>query len=390
MATILKVLSADDEEGMRLGIQRILSTHRLHLPEIEGEVEFDIDTAADGQECIDKLNQTSYDILLLDHKMPGLTGLDVLAWLDEHSPGGAARREQVLHATPLVIMVTAYASLETAVEAMKRGAFDFLAKPFTPVELRAVVGKAAGHLLVIRRAQELAREKRRVRFEFISVLSHELKAPLGAVEGYLRMLQEGVVPPGGEQYSHTLERCQVRLQGMRNLIYDLLDVTRIESGEKARHLEQIDLVEIINTAIETAAPEAVKQNIGFNLELPAQLNFAADRSEIEIILNNLISNAVKYNRPGGSVSISAELETTGLELRIADTGIGLSTDELSHLFKEFYRAKNEHTKHIMGTGLGLSTVKRLAGLYGGKVEVASELGTGTTFTVWLPVATETE
>jgi two-component system, sensor histidine kinase and response regulator len=388
MATTLKVLCADDEEGMRLGIQRILATHHLNLPEIEGEVEFSVEIAADGEECIAMLGQASYDILLLDHKMPGLTGLDVLHWLDEQTPAGVARREQVLHATPLVIMVTAYASLETAVEAMKRGAFDFLAKPFTPAELRSVVAKAAGHLLVIRRAQELAREKRRVRFEFISVLSHELKAPLNAVEGYLRMLQEGVVAPGSEQFGRTLERCQVRLQGMRNLIYDMLDVTRIESGEKARNLEQVSLPELVRTAVETATPEAVKQAVAFKLELPEQLDLTADRSEIEIILNNLISNAVKYNKPGGEVRVTVREDGSELLLEVADTGIGLTPDEQSHLFKEFYRAKNEHTKNILGTGLGLSTVKRLVGLYLGQISLQSERGVGTAFTIRIPLQQE--
>jgi two-component system, sensor histidine kinase and response regulator len=124
-------------------------------------------------------------------------------------------------------------------------------------------------------------------------------------------------------------------------------------------------------------------------ELPEQLIIMADRSEMEIILNNLISNAVKYNKPGGEVCITLNAGEQELTLRVADTGIGLTPDEQSHLYKEFYRAKNEHTKNIMGTGLGLSTVKRLVGLYEGQISVESKREAGTTFTITLPMAQET-
>ena len=138
---------------------------------------FTVDQAESGEEALEKIDRNPPDILLLDHKMPGISGLEVLDRL--------AGRETDM----LTIMITAYASIETAVAATKRGAYDFLAKPFTPDELKSTIRKAAARLVLAKQARQLAEEKRRVRFEFIRVLGHELKAPLNAVAGYLDILQ---------------------------------------------------------------------------------------------------------------------------------------------------------------------------------------------------------
>ena len=166
---------------------------------------------------------------LLDHKMPGISGLEVLDRL--------AGRETDM----LTIMITAYASIETAVAATKRGAYDFLAKPFTPDELKSTIRKAAARLILAKQARQLAEEKRRVRFEFIRVLGHELKAPLNAVAGYLDILQNHQLGDDLAAYDELVARSLTRMDGMRKLIADLLDLTQIESGEKNRELTQVDL-----------------------------------------------------------------------------------------------------------------------------------------------------
>ncbi|HWT83052.1 MAG TPA: response regulator, partial [Candidatus Methylomirabilis sp.] len=169
----LRVLVVDDEPGMRLGIERALRNFSVHLPDVNGLVSFAVESVDSGEAALAKIESSPPDILLLDHKLPGMTGLDVLNELAEAKP-------QVL-----TIMITAFASLDTAIAATKRGAYDFLAKPFTPEEVKAAVRKAAKHLILQRQARRLAEEKRQIRFQFISVLGHELKAPLGAIEGYL-------------------------------------------------------------------------------------------------------------------------------------------------------------------------------------------------------------
>jgi DNA-binding response OmpR family regulator len=178
--------------------------------------------AESGEEALALIAKDVPDLILLDYKLPGMTGLDMLQALLERK------------CEALVVMITAYASLETAVQATKIGAFDFLAKPFTPDELKAVVHKSSKHFMVQRQARRLAEERRQIRFEFLSVLAHELKSPLAAVEGNLFLLRDHVAGDKISDYDPMVDRCIQRLDGMRKLIFDLLDLTRIESGQKQR------------------------------------------------------------------------------------------------------------------------------------------------------------
>ncbi|HNV21085.1 MAG TPA: ATP-binding protein, partial [Candidatus Hydrogenedentes bacterium] len=279
--------------------------------------------------------------------------------------------------------VSAYASIETAVRATKQGAYDFLAKPFTPTELKSTVTKAAKHLMVARQARRLAQEKRQVRFQFISVLAHELKAPINAVEGYLNVVRDGTIGDNPEIMNQIVFRCLDRIQGMRKMIGDLLDLTRIESGQKRREMERVDAGDMAERAIETLLPDAQARSIAIELHKNGDLALWADKGELEIILNNLVSNAVKYNKDNGRVDVLLSRDGEFLTIAVKDTGIGMTRDEAAKLFNDFVRIKNSSTSGILGSGLGLSIVKKLAMLYEGKVKVESEPGEGSTFTVTL-------
>jgi len=367
----LNILVVDDELGMRLGIARSLRDYKIPLPEVETEVAFNVDLAETGEHALEKINANPPDILLLDHKLPGISGLDVLDHL--HEP-----KDRML-----TIMITAYASLETAVAAIKNGAYDFLAKPFTPGELKAVIKKAAQGIILAQQARKLAQEKRQVRFQFISVLAHELKAPLAALEGYLDIVQKRSAGDDPAVYNHILDRCSIRLTGMRKMIMDLLDLTHIESGQKQRELSQIDLRDVAQTALETVAPAAQQRHITVNLHADQPVNLLADRGEIEIILNNLLSNAVKYNRDNGSVDLSLTNDQQHVRITVADTGIGMTDEQAARLFNDFVRIKTPQTRNILGSGLGLAIVKKIAYLYQGDVAVTSSPDKGSTFTVTL-------
>ncbi|HSW39954.1 MAG TPA: hybrid sensor histidine kinase/response regulator [Acidobacteriota bacterium] len=368
---ILNLLIVDDEYGMRRGAERALGDVRVHLPDINGEVGFAIRTAASGSELEAKLNEGPADILILDYKLPDTTGLEILDSL--------AKRQIDL----LTIMITAYASLDTAITATRRGAYDFLAKPFTPEELRSAVRKAARHLILQRQARRLAEEKRQVRFQFISVLAHEMKSPIAAIEGYLQMIRDRAVGQNINDYDHMIARCLVRIEGMRKMIYNLLDLTSIESGQRRRTFTGVDLGEIARQSIENVRPEAVKRGISLHLDVPDGLIMEADRTEMEILFNNLISNAVKYNRDGGNVRVFLETSGEEVRLQVEDTGIGMTTEECRRLFSDFSRIRNEKTRHILGSGLGLSTLKKIVALYGGSVSVDSQPDVGSTFKVVL-------
>lgn len=367
----LRVLVTDDEFGMRRGVERTLREFSFTMPDIAGPIGFAVDQAESGEAALEKIQTEPPDILLLDHKMPGISGLDVLD------------RLAGMKLDMLVIMITAYASIETAVTATKRGAYDFLAKPFTPDELRSTVRKAAARLILAKQTRRLADEKRQVRFEFIRVLGHELKAPLNAIDGYLAMLDDRAMGNELAAYSQALGRCHARLDGMRKLIDDLLDLTHIESGRKNRQIEPVCLKAAAQSAIETVAAQAAGRGITIRLLDEPAVTLAADRGELQMILNNLVSNAVKYNRDGGSVEIGIERQGDTVRLTVADTGIGMTDDERSQLFHEFVRIRNDKTREILGSGLGLSIVQKLAALYRGSVTVDSRPDAGSTFTVTL-------
>ena len=179
---------------MREGVIRALRKFTVSLPYAEDDYGFDLSEAGTGEEALEIIDRTPPDILLLDYKLPGIKGLDVLDHI-------AQRQLDIL-----TVMITAYASLETAVSATRYGAYDFLAKPFTPEELRTAVQKATKHLVLSRQARKLSEEKRRVRFEFISVLAHELKSPLAAVEGYLRIIESKAAGDNVAAYDRMVSR----------------------------------------------------------------------------------------------------------------------------------------------------------------------------------------
>jgi two-component system, sensor histidine kinase and response regulator len=367
----LRTLVVDDEPGMRAGIRKALDRFEFKISGIDETYGFEVELAENGAQAIDRLEKSRPDILLLDYKLPDTTGLEIL---------GRYRSDV---SEMITIMITAYASLETAVSAIKQGAFDFLAKPFTPDELKKTLSKAAQNLILARQVKKLALEKQQVRFQFISVLGHELKSPLNAVEGYIHMIKDGTLGTDVGEYGAIFDRTLIRIRGMRKIINDLLDLTRIESGTKKRDLAVRDLCDIARTAMETVLPDAAARNITVELAAEGPVRIACDSGEIEMIFNNLVSNAVKYNRDSGRVDISLSGRDGRAILSVRDTGIGMAPGEAAELFREFHRVKNEKTKNVTGSGLGLTIVKKLAALYNGEVSVETEPDAGSSFTVTL-------
>lgn len=364
----LKVVMVDDEEALCLGVRRIIQKYKVHVSDVLVDADYEFLYFTSGEDYLNWLAQGGeVDLLLLDLKLPGVGGMDVLDAMSEQG------REV------LTIMITAYATFETAVKATKLGAYDFLAKPFTPEELRYALRKATSQLILSKQARKLAEEKRQVRFNFISVLAHELKAPLNAVEGYLNILRT----TEQDQNLQMVERSIARVDGMKKLIVDLLDLTRIESGQRERTITHVDVRELAKASMELFAVDAEHRGITVELEDGDDVELRADPGELEIVLNNLISNAVKYNRDGGSVKVNLSRKGDTVTISVSDTGIGLTPEEAGKLFNEFTRIKNEQTVKVLGSGLGLSTVRKIANMYDGEAKVRSERGVGSTFTVAL-------
>lgn len=369
----LKVLVVDDEPGIRMGVSRILSKHVVSYPFMDEDYGFDCLEAATGEEAIEIIDRELPDIILLDNKLPGIKGIEVLEYI------------RIKNYDTMVAMITSYASLEVALKATDDGAYDFIPKPFTPQELKSSIDNITKQLFLKRITSKMKQEGKQIRYQFMSVLSHELKAPLNAIEGYLRMMQEKQAGDSIQNYEQIIERTLNRIQGMRSLILDLLDFTRIRLEKKEEKVVKFNLYELVKLSVSTVKPYAIQKNVEIKIECPKNLFVETNPNDLEIILNNLISNAVKYNKDGGKVDVIISSDQQILKIVIKDTGIGLTEDEKEQLFHSFVRIRNEKTRHIAGSGLGLSIVRKITELYNGKIHVESTPDVGSTFTVYLTI-----
>jgi signal transduction histidine kinase/DNA-binding response OmpR family regulator len=474
----IRVIVIDDEEGMREGMRRVLERRG-----------FAVRTAKDGESALRLLEEAPSDVAFVDLKMPGIDGFKVT----EHITRRFAGRT-------VVVIVSALATVEAAVEVTQHGAFDFLVKPFTPDDLLQVVNRAvqqsrllrererylselAGErnlshqmissmhegvaVLNIRRAPVLmnpraehllgkrfregmtlpelfpdldaaaaieavidsapARPECRVvqlsagdgrlqvsispllrdgeaggaivilsditeswkaeqdKNRFVSMVAHELKSPLSAIINYINVILTGMFDDNTPKVREMLERCKVRGEALLDLVRDLLYINSREVGKVERSLEGLDLKAVIAAQLEFFRVQTEKRRISTAFEAPLDAYpVRADRGDLDRIFMNLISNAIKYNRDQGRLTICIRDAGAAWEVSVTDTGIGMSDAERANLFQEFYRVKSHKTSGIAGTGLGLATVKRVLGEYNGKILVQTKPDAGSTFTVVFP------
>ncbi len=369
----LKVLVVDDEPGIRSGIERILRNFTVVFPFVEDDFAYEMIMAETGEKAIEIINAEKIDIILLDNQLPGINGIEVLEYIKEKEYD------------TFVMMITSYASLDLAVKATNNGAYNFVPKPFTPQELKVAIESITKQLYLKRMTQKMYKAGKQIRFQFLSVLSHELKSPINAIEGYLRIMHEKQVGENIDDYMTMIDRSMERLKGMRNLILDLLDFTKLESGKKTRTIKQVDLHEIITIAMDTIKPVAIQKQVEIFFDGEEETYLMTDRNEMEIVMNNLISNAVKYNRNEGKVNISLKKREKDIQIVVEDTGIGMTEEEMGKLFHDFVRIKNSKTQNVTGSGLGLSITKKMVELNGGTIDLKSTPDIGSTFTVTLPL-----
>jgi two-component system, OmpR family, phosphate regulon sensor histidine kinase PhoR len=264
---------------------------------------------------------------------------------------------------------------------------------WTPVEVRLaeVVANDLGrgvhlarqyereHALVVR-LQELDTAKT----DFMSTVSHELRTPLTSIAGYVELLRDaeaGRLNPGQDRMLEVIGRNTRRL---RELIEDMLVLSKIEAGGFRTSKEPVDLAELIDSAVQAITPAAAKASVGLHVEVAGPLPVHADPGQIDRVLGNLLSNAVKFTPADGTVTVTARPGGEEVTIAVADTGMGIPDSEQAALFARFFRASNAIHQAIPGTGLGLAIVKTIVDNHGGRIEVFSTENAGTTFTVRLP------
>jgi len=229
------------------------------------------------------------------------------------------------------------------------------------------------------------KELDKMKSEFIAMVTHELRAPIAAVEQQLTVILNKMAGEVTEKQEQLLSRAKERTRGLLDLIKDLLDLSKIEAGKMVQYKEPLPLQEVVQRVVDLMKVEADNKKIDLQFSAPSKISLInADRNSMEGIFTNLISNAIKYTPEGGKVWVKLAEEGGFVKATISDTGIGLKKEDLPRIFDKFYRVKTTQTRQIVGTGLGLSIVKSIVDAHLGSITVDSEEGGGTTFTVLLP------
>ncbi|MCK4617958.1 hybrid sensor histidine kinase/response regulator, partial [Candidatus Aerophobetes bacterium] len=356
------ILVIDDEETMRNACQQVLSKSGYHT-----------ETCADGADGLRKVRELPPDLVLVDLKMPGISGMEVLEKIGK------------IDSTIISIVITGYATIESAVEAMKRGAYDFLPKPFTPDELRIIIKRGLERRKLVLESLSLRREKEKIEKNFISMVSHELRRPLIDVQEYLEVVRTGITGRLTQPQKEVLEKASGQINTLLVLIKNWLDMSRIETGRMLENLELLDLSQILHKTVDFLREKTKNKKITLEVNIPAHLPLIkGEKLSIERAFTNLIRNAIDYNREEGKISVKTKEEADYVVIEVSDTGIGIPKKDIPFIFDEFFRVKNRKTRHITGSGLGLSIVKKIVEAHRGSIEVRSEEGKGSTFTVFLP------
>lgn len=229
------------------------------------------------------------------------------------------------------------------------------------------------------------REINQTMSDFLSVATHELKAPTSIIKGYIANVMDETAGPISQEVKEQLQVALSQTDRLNNLVKDLLNVSRVEQGRVEYHIESVNSTEIIDLIVKNYTPIAANKGLKIIYNTPEKPLFVkADAGRVQEIFTNLIDNAIKYT-PAGTVTINQNLDGPNVKTTVRDTGLGMSAENKKRLFQRFYRIKNEQTKDISGTGLGLWIIKQYIEAMGGQIQVDSLEGTGTEFTVNLPI-----
>ena len=421
-----RLLIVDDEESVTITMAAIL--------EMDG---YSVATALSGPDALAQIEREVFDLVLTDLRLDDFDGMDVLA---------ATRRRS---SETVGIVLTGYASLESAVKALREGAYDYMLKPADVEELRATVARGIerrrlGQQLRERvadletanrtiselndslqdrvaqatsdleqRVTELDEAKRdletsyerlqeldKLKSQFLSIASHELKTPITAMSGFVQIAVRRVKrrlaagPPAADAWKKEedtlLEQLEVvhRQTGkLARLVDELLDVSRIESGRLELRVSDVDLPELVAEVMRRHQLMAAKHELNLTYDPAAALHVRGDRDHLEQVLNNLIGNAMKYSPDGGAIDVGVtRAGGHEIELHITDHGIGIHPEELARVFGLFYRSPDRLARDVGGMGLGLYITKEIIDRHSGRIWAESDVGKGTTFHVALPAA----
>jgi len=376
--TRASILIIDDERGLREGCRRVLARQN-----------YQVGTAASGQEGLSKVLSEEYDLVLLDVVMPDISGIELMKHMRVHDP------------ELICIIMTAYATVELAVQAMKLGAYDFIEKPFSDETLLQAVERG----LERHNLQKTARNQRageragkqdrdwatleeleQARSDSMREVAHELRAPIAAIRSFLTLILQGYATP--EKTKEWQQRAAERADDLLQLIDDVLNLTRLKDPRTESSPELVSVEAVLEDVLGLHAPEAEAKGIWLRVQTQPCGMVVADPTHVKQLWTNLISNAIKYTSRGGQIIIRLFPERGTVVGVVKDTGIGIAQEDLPRLFEEFFRTQQAREFARYGTGLGLSIVQQIIQHYGGTISVDSELGKGTQFIFRLPASSK--
>ena len=365
------ILVVDDEQTIRELLLRLLRSRK-----------YDVTTARDGYEALSLLKSEQFDIVLSDIKMPGLNGIELLEKAVEIAPH------------MLVIMMTGFGTIELAVDAMKKGAYDFVTKPFMIDEILMVIERGLKEQKIkeenikLRDINRRLIEAEKIKADLINTISHEFKTPITIIKGYLSMMLSGAMGGLDSIVIEGLKDIRQASLKLENLVTNLITLSTREHEKMMLDRKEFDLETVMQKIVNEFKDEMEESNIQFceynNLD---KRKISLDGAKFSIVIRNLLDNAVKFNNPGGKVAISFDCqEDNNFIMTISDTGIGFPMDKVEALMVPFTQADMSTTRTYGGTGLGLAVVKAIVEAHDGKVIIKSEESVGSEFKIIIPDA----
>ena len=361
MDNLSKVLVIDDEEIVLDSCLQILSSG-----------DYEIQTADNGLLGIQMVEEFRPDLIFVDLKMPGISGFEVIEKIQDIDPA------------IVTIVITGFATINSAVEAMQKGAFDFLPKPFTPAELRLITRRGLEKRKLVLETLALRHEKELLREHFASIVSHELKSPLATTQQHLYALSSELSDQLTDDQQRRFKRIQTRIDDLMKLIHTWLRAITVDINTIKDNFKPASLQVIISKAVESVEPHAVRKDISIASMIAddVPMIYGDEGTLVEAIVN-IVGNAIKYSPSGSHVDITATYIDQRIVIRIQDNGIGISKEDLPFIFEDFYTSSDEN-KSERGSGVGLALTRRILEAHDGTITVASELGQGSTFEMSLP------
>jgi signal transduction histidine kinase len=318
----------------------------------------------------------SLDVIIADYSLPQFDAPEALNLLTARG------------LDTVFIVVSGTVGEEAAVNLMHLGAADYVLKD-RPARLGPAIARALEQreLRAAARLAEAATAASAAKSQFLANMSHELRTPLSAILGFAElMINDEAGKFSAAQKKVFLENIQRGGRHLLALVNDILDLSKIEVGRVDLRLEQVKVETVVKEVIDAAEPMADQKRIALHFDAGDAGELIADSNKVSQMVLNLVSNAIKFTREGGAVSVKTRRAMSTIEISVADTGIGISKSDQARIFHEFQQLNARDSNPIPGTGLGLAITRRLARLHGGDVQLSSEPGVGSTFTLSLPVS----